>query len=214
MSPTDISTYLADRDSLIKQDRALRLDAIKLDNLSATEAAAEKIVRAIRAEEAVSVWGAEHEDIEHPFPGMEFLTGKSVIMKTKVFNLLRKMPKGALLRAHMDSTVDVNFLLSRILEQDLVYVRASAPVTTVSPIANVLPELSPFPKSEVKPSPFQSVTDPAYDGGWIPVKVARANFSPELGGPEGFDEWYVVSTTINPAEAYGTHKTVAKVPSL
>ena len=87
----DLSTYLADRDKLIKQDRALRIDSIKLENLSKTEAAAEEIVRAIRAEEAVSVWGEEHEGIEHPFPGMEFLTSRSVIMKTKVFNLLHKV---------------------------------------------------------------------------------------------------------------------------
>ena len=91
MSPTDLTTYLADRDTLIKQDRALRVDANKLENLSATEAAAEEIVRALRAEEAVSVWAAEHEDIEHPFPGMEFLTSRSVIMKTKVFDLLHKV---------------------------------------------------------------------------------------------------------------------------
>lgn len=121
------------------------------------------------------------------------------------------MPKGALLHAHLDATVDVNFLLNRILEQEALYVRASVPLTTLSLTANVLPEFSPFPKSEVKLSPIQSLTDASYDGGWIPVKVARDNFSPELGGPEGFDKWYVASTTINPAEAYGTHKTVAKV---
>ena len=121
------------------------------------------------------------------------------------------MPKGALLHAHLDATVDVNFLLSRILEQDLLYVRASAPLTALPPTANVLPEFSPFPKSEVKLSPVQSLTDPSYDGGWIPVKIARETFSPELGGPEGFDKWYVGATTINPAEAYGTHKTVTKV---
>ena len=43
------------------------------------------------------------------------------------------------------------------------------------------------------------------------MKIARETFSPELGGPEGFDKWYVGATTINPAEAYGTHKTVTKV---
>ena len=121
------------------------------------------------------------------------------------------MPKGALLHAHLDATVDVNFLLNRILEQEALYVRASAPLTTLSPTANVLPEFSPFPKSEVKLSAVQSLTDAAYDGGWIPVNVARERFSLELGGPEGFDKWYVASTTINPGEAYGTHKTVAKV---
>lgn len=121
------------------------------------------------------------------------------------------MPKGALLHAHLDATVDVNFMLNRILEQEALYVRAPAPLTALSPTANVIPEISPFPKSEVKLSAVQSLTDASYDGEWIPVSVARESFSPELGGPEGFDKWYVASTTINPAEAYGTHKTVAKV---
>ena len=123
------------------------------------------------------------------------------------------MPKGALLHAHLEAIVDVSFLLERVLEQDLVYVRAPAPLVALSPTANVLPELTPFSKSEVELSPVQSqsVTDPFYDGGWIPVNVAREAFSKELGGPEGFDRWFVSSTTINPAEAYGTHKTVDEV---
>ena len=121
------------------------------------------------------------------------------------------MPKGALLHAHLEAILDVRFLLEKVLEQDLVYVRASAPLVALSPTANVLPELTPFPKSEVKLSSVQSVTDPFYDGGWIPVNVARSAFSQELGGPDGFDRWFVSSTTINPAEAYGTHKTVEQV---
>lgn len=40
-----------------------------------TEIEADKIIRELRAAEAISVWDAEHETIEHPFPGMEFLTG-------------------------------------------------------------------------------------------------------------------------------------------
>jgi len=121
------------------------------------------------------------------------------------------MPKGGLLHAHLDATVDVHFMLDRILEQEALYVRTSAILTTLSPTPNVLPEFTPFPKSEVKLSPVQTLTDPSYDGGWIPVKVARERFSPELGGPQGFDKWYFASTSIDPAEAYGTHKTVTKV---
>lgn len=91
MSSIDLSVYLDERDKLIKQDRALRVDAAKSDVLTSTESAADAIVRAMRAEEAVSVWGAEHEGIEHPFPGMEFLTSRAVIMKTKVFDVLHKV---------------------------------------------------------------------------------------------------------------------------
>jgi len=137
-----------------------------------------------------------------------------VISSSQVIDLSEvapKMPKGGLLHAHLDATVDVNFMLNRILEQEALYVRASAPLTALLPTANVLPEFTPFPKSEVKLSAVQSLTNLSYDGGWIPVKVARKTFSPELGGPGGFDKWYVASTTINPAEAYGTHKTVEKV---
>ena len=240
-SAIDISAHLDEREKLIKQDRALRVDAAKSGVLTSTESAADEIVRAMRAREAVSVWGVEQEGIENPFPGMEFLTSKAVIMKTKVFDILHKvrvfglasrlrphraivvwagvwvrvwrwqMPKGALLHAHLDATVDVNFLLNRVLEQEALYVRASGPLTTLFPTANVLPEFTPFPKSEVKLSAGQSLTDPSYDGGWIPVNVARESFSLELGGPGGFDKWFVASTTINPAEAYGTHNTVAKV---
>lgn len=91
MSSIDLSAYLDERDKLIKQDRALRVDAAKSDTLTSTESAADAIVRAMRAEEAVSVWGADHEGIEHPFPGMEFLTSRAVIMKTKVFDVLHKV---------------------------------------------------------------------------------------------------------------------------
>ena len=95
MPSIDLSRYLDDRANLIRQDRALRVDAIKLDDLTPTEAAADRIVRAMRADEAISVWGAEHERIEHPFPGMEFLTSRSVIMKTRVFNVLHKVRSGS-----------------------------------------------------------------------------------------------------------------------
>ena len=42
-----------------------------MNDLSIAEAAVE-IIRATRAEEAMQVHGAEHEDDEHPFPGMGF----------------------------------------------------------------------------------------------------------------------------------------------
>jgi len=51
-------------------------------------------LRAMRAEGAVSVWGAEHEHIEHPFPGMEFSTARPVVMKTKVLDVLHKVTSG------------------------------------------------------------------------------------------------------------------------
>ena len=88
---SDIELYLNQRAQLIREDRARRVDHEKLDNLSPAEVQAEKLVRDIRKEEAISVWGAQHDEIPHPFPGMEFLTGRSLIMQTKIFKIMTKV---------------------------------------------------------------------------------------------------------------------------
>ena len=53
----------------------------------------------IRAREREAVWKAEPE----LFPGMHFLTAKDAIERTELFDVLRRMPKGALLHGHMDA---------------------------------------------------------------------------------------------------------------
>ncbi|KAH9966837.1 hypothetical protein BC827DRAFT_1264751 [Russula dissimulans] len=70
----DIQDYFFRRTALVQEDMSLRRENKLLRSLTEKEAAADKIVRRIRAEEAVSIWGVEHDDIPHLFPGMEFLT--------------------------------------------------------------------------------------------------------------------------------------------
>lgn len=79
MSQSDVMEYITKRAAFISEDRALRPDHANATRRSATEIEADKIIRQIRALEASSIWDAEHENIEHPFPGMEFLTGTCLI---------------------------------------------------------------------------------------------------------------------------------------
>jgi adenosine deaminase CECR1 len=74
MSSLTFQNYQTQRDALIAEDRSQRVDY--KDTPSVVELKADEVIRNIRKEEAISVWGAKHDDIEHPFPGMEFLTGK------------------------------------------------------------------------------------------------------------------------------------------
>jgi len=69
-----LADYLQRREKLIAEDRALRIDRVRA-NYTATELKADEVVRSIRAREAVTVWGINHEHVPHPFPGMEFLNG-------------------------------------------------------------------------------------------------------------------------------------------
>ena len=117
------------------------------------------------------------------------------------------MPKGALLHAHLDATVDKAYLLELALKEPFLHVRTSCVVTAANSTATV-PEFRAF--KEAQPCQSASVTDPGYPAdGWIPLRQARESFSP--GGPDAFDKWVLGAMTINPAEAYGTHNTVTKV---
>jgi adenosine deaminase CECR1 len=71
---SDIQDYFSRRTALIREDRSLRRENVLLRSLTEKESVADEIVRRIRVEEEVSVWGVEHDEFPHIFPGMEFLT--------------------------------------------------------------------------------------------------------------------------------------------
>ena len=121
------------------------------------------------------------------------------------------MPKGALLHAHMDATVNAGYLLQIALKYPAMHVRIHKPLS-LDNLSTNLPEFRCLPQEEF--SSLQSLTDPSYLlGSWVPLRNAREYFASELGGVEGFDKWVVGSMTINPSEAYGTHNTITKVES-
>lgn len=68
-----LEDYQAERDALVKADRALRVDHIRPNSI--LENQADQIARRVRADDAESVWKVQQDEVPHPFPGMEFLTG-------------------------------------------------------------------------------------------------------------------------------------------
>jgi adenosine deaminase CECR1 len=206
---TLLDEYQRKRSELIADDRALRIDAANGDRFSEKSRQADVILRRIREEEAKSIWAVEHEEVPHPFPGMEFLTGKDIILKTQLFNIITKMPKGALLHVHLDLTVNGNTLLALALQQTSIHICASARVTPGS-IKSVEIEFRPLPSSFVPQC--ISLCLPTYKAGeWIPLRRAREQFDAGLGGTQGFDRWVASCLTINPSDAYVTHNNNIRV---
>jgi adenosine deaminase CECR1 len=119
------------------------------------------------------------------------------------------MPKGALLHAHLDATVNAEFLLELALKQPAVHLRITKPLLA-SPLSENLPEFRILPQAQS--SQLKSLSDiSCTPGSWVSLRNARTCFPTQLGGQEGFDKWVIGSMTINPAEAYGTHNTVTRV---
>lgn len=121
------------------------------------------------------------------------------------------MPKGALLHAHLDATVNATYLLHLALQHPTIHVRASIPITA-STISSTVPEFVALPRDQFPAVDGPGLTDSAYKAGdWVGISKARVGWNVELGGPQGFDKWVIGALTINPDEAYNTHNTIAKV---
>lgn len=199
-----VTEWRAARDNLISADRSLRRDQHR-SALSSQEEKADTIIRAIRKKEAEGIWSTQHDSILNPFPGMEFLTGKKIIEQTTLFDILLKMPKGGLLHAHLDATVDARTLLQLALETPGMHVRIADMFDPATLTSNV-PEFRVLPEAEYT---TQSSIDSAPSSTWVPVTAARGNFP--VDGAAGFDKWALGAMMINPSEAYGTHNTLKKI---
>ncbi|KAG8679684.1 hypothetical protein FRC08_016806, partial [Ceratobasidium sp. 394] len=200
-----IKQYRQQRAKLITAERNLRFDAKAIRNASAQELKAMKIVDTIRLREQREVWIGNRE------PGMHFLRAKDTIVQTDLFKIVKKMPKGGLLHAHLDAMCDASYLLQLALEYPRIHISTASSLNASTPFP--LPSLLPLSDTLAQQNANASLlTSPAYvPGSWVGLQRAREGFPAELGGTNGFDQWIVNSLRINSEEAYVKYNTTTKI---
>ncbi|KAI1107149.1 Metallo-dependent hydrolase [Jackrogersella minutella] len=129
--------YTQGREALIAQENKKRSDASFKKNLSPIAKRACDIVARIRDEEKNTVWTPQLEDSLAQesenmtvHPGMMFSLSKERMEGTKLWKIVRRMPKGSLLHAHMDAMVDFDFLLDALFATPGMHLAADQPLTT------------------------------------------------------------------------------------
>ncbi|PQE23595.1 adenosine deaminase family protein [Rutstroemia sp. NJR-2017a BVV2] len=131
-----INKYLDGREALLDQEKKLRSDHAFKSSLSPLAREACEIVSRIRAEEQASIWTSEFEDHvaqetgKNVYPGMMFSLAKDKMEQTKLWQIVRKMPKGALLHAHMDAMVDFDYLFDVLLATEGMCIRSDRSLDT------------------------------------------------------------------------------------
>lgn len=96
------------------------------------------IVDKIQQEEKRTIWTSEFEDHlaketgANVYPGMMFSLAKERMEKTKLWQIIRKMPKGALLHAHMDAMVDFDYLYDVLLKTPGMHIQSPKPLATAA----------------------------------------------------------------------------------
>lgn len=118
-----LQLYMTRREDWIAEEKTKRSDFQFRQSLSPLARDACKIVARIRAEEKATIWTSEREEKlaqntdADIYPGMMFGLAKKTMEKTKLYQIIRQMPKGALLHAHIDAMVDFDWLFDVLLKE-------------------------------------------------------------------------------------------------
>jgi adenosine deaminase CECR1 len=171
----------------------------------ATEACA--IVDQIRFEEQQTLWTKEYEDSlvkQHVdvFPGMMFSLAKDRMEKSKLWKIVSKMPKGALLHCHLEAMVDLDWALEEAFKLPGVCIISAGPLS--SPAERLKTGFS-FTYSKIAAKDDVSVWSDSYKPN-TPVLLTTAADSFSDGARTGFVDWIRSRTTITSEEHLKHHE--------
>jgi adenosine deaminase CECR1 len=170
----------------------------------AQEAAA--IVSQIRFQEQQTLWTKEYEDSllkEHVdvYPGMMFSLAKERMEKSRLWQITKKMPKGALLHCHLEAMVDLDWALEEAFNLDGVCLIADGPLITEQQRRKTG---FSFTYSQTANAESSLWTESYGANVPVPINAGAASF-PD-GGKAGFIEWVRSRVIITASEHLSHHE--------
>lgn len=185
-----LKQYIAGRANLITEEKSRRSDATFRKSLSPIAKRACHIVERIRQQEQQTTWTPDVEEKlaseTHAtiFPGMMFSMAKDRMESTKLWKIVRRMPKGSLLHAHLEAMVDFEYLIGELLKLPNIHMASDRPLS--SPEAMDAAQVS-F-RYRAKERTEASIWDDAYKPNKFLLLTKMADEFPR-GGRDGFIKW-------------------------
>ncbi|CAN8106497.1 unnamed protein product [Discula destructiva] len=204
-----IQKFVSGRAALIAEEKRQRADHAFRQALSPIARRACRIVDAIRQDEARTLWTPEYEDALAVredctmHSGMMFTLAKARMETTTLWRIVRRMPKGSILHAHLDAIVDLDFVFRALLDEPGMHV--AAPHTHLATTQQRREALVSFRFFRAERNAGMSIwDDKAYRPGEFVPLVKAAEAFPE-GGREGWIRWMKSRTTISETDSLEQH---------
>ncbi|KAJ5284794.1 hypothetical protein N7524_000100 [Penicillium chrysogenum] len=195
---TLVQQHLRDREKLIALEKTHRQDHIFRQSLSPTAKRADEIVQAIRQHEIDNYWRVAATDGQKErFAGQAFPLARPYISNTTLWKVVKQMPKGALLHAHLSAMLPYDKIVKIIIQTEGMVISASQPLDTKEAKQNATFTFAhnngtlSTTHSKIDASDYIPNTE-------VPVKTAVANFE---GGEAAFIDFIKSKTTIPPGES-------------
>ena len=147
---------------------------------------------------------------------MMFSLAKETMEKTKLWQIVHRMPKGALLHAHLDAMVDFDYLLNVVMETPGMHIASldthlGTPETRRE--ANVSIRFKEQREGDVEPGAGRSIwsdQEGEYKPGTYILLTRAADAFPE-GGRQGFLRWLKSRCTLSQTDAMEQHHGPAEI---
>ncbi|KAF2758662.1 Metallo-dependent hydrolase [Pseudovirgaria hyperparasitica] len=201
-----IQRFLQGRDSLVYEEKKQRSDRVFRQSLSPASAEACAIVDQIRFEEQQTIWTREYENSlaeedQDIYPGMMFSLAKERMEKSKLWKIIKKMPKGALLHCHIEAMVDFDWAMVEAFNTKNFCIKAKEPLS--SPRSRRAANFEFVYKIDSK-VPGESIWSDTYTPSTPVPLTAAADAYPD-NGKAGFIEWVRSRVTITHEESLRHH---------
>ena len=167
----------------------------------------------IRDQEREAIWTPDLEErlaqeegvVVHP--GMMFTLAKERMEQTKLWHIVRKMPKGSLLHAHCDAMVDFDYLLQVVMDTPGMHIAGpDSHLATAENRADA--RVSIRFKSTAQPE--DSIWTADYQPGtYVPLGKAADEFP--HGGRSGFLKWLKSRCILSQADSIEQHHGLAEI---
>ena len=202
-----IQKYLQGRETLIEQEKSQRSDYTFRQSLNPLAVEACTIVSRILAEERKIIWNGsssqEQQARSNLYPGMMFTLAQETTKTTKSWQIVKRMPKGALLHAHQDAMTDVGWLIDQVLATKGMAILAKESGLSTD-LARKQGHFSFIHSNAEKPN-VPSIWSSEYRES-EPVSVQEAADTFPNGGKEGFKVWLRDRCTITLQESLEHHQ--------
>ncbi len=204
-----IQKYLAGREALIEQEKKQRHDVIFKQTMSPMAKQAAKIMSSIRKRELRTTWHSEFEDTlenSHNFhPGMMFGLARETMENTDLWRIIEKMPKGALLHAHLDAMIDVDWLIDQAFLEKGLCISASEPLNDKEKREQTLLQIRYRSDEEMsKVEKGVSIWSSSYEPDTpVPLREAQRSFPDH---DITFKKWMISRGTISAEQSLAHHE--------
>ncbi|KAF4264746.1 hypothetical protein CNMCM8812_000200 [Aspergillus fumigatus] len=195
-----VQRHLMARSAMITIEKRQRQDHEFRQNLSTVARQADVIVQAIRQEEIDDYW-RQYGTFEHPederFAGEMFPLARPYINSTKLWRIVKRMPKGALLHAHLSAMLPFGTILETILATDGMVITTSQPILDAESAENATVAFAHI--NTTIDTSVETISSANYVPNTpVSVQIAADQFP---GGRQGFMDFMKSKLTILPQES-------------